>query len=322
MEEDYPRTLIEFEKRFSSEAGCTEYLMALRWPGGFLCPHCSSASYWKTARAQFHCSKCGIQTTITAGTIFHRTRKPLSLWFRAMWHITGQKYGANALGLQRVLSLGSYRTAWQWLHKLRRAMVRPGRDQLNGIVEIDETYVGGKKTGKRGRGASGKALVGIGVEDKGQEGIGRIRLCHLEDASGASLIQFVQGIAQPGSTIRTDGWSGYNKLADKGFNHIVTSSHRLKLAHLVVSLLKRWILGTYQGAVTPSHLVYYLDEFTFRFNRRTSASRGKLFYRLVQQAMMVDPTPASALKGTSLPFLNRAKKLNNDPVDDGSNHNI
>ena len=322
MEEDYPRTLIKFEKRFITEAGCTDYLMALRWPEGFRCPHCGADSPWRTARAQFHCTQCGIQTTITSGTIFHRTRKPLSLWFRAMWHITGQKYGANALGLQRVLNLGSYHTAWQWLHKLRRAMVRPGRDRLNGVVEVDETYVGGKKTGKRGRGAAGKALVGIAVEDKGNEGIGRIRLWHLEDASGANLTQFVQGIAQPGCTIQTDDWSGYNRLTDKGFNHIVLPSHDLKLAHLVASLLKRWILGTYQGAVRPSHLVYYLDEFTFRFNRRTSASRGKLFYRLVQQAMMVDPAPISSLKGTALPFLDGVDNLNLDPIDDDRNHNI
>jgi len=176
MEENYPRTLLEFEKQFSTESRCADYLMKMRWPGGFLCPHCGAGSPWLTARGQFHCSQCGIQTTVTAGTIFHRARKPLPLWFRAMWHITGQKYGANALGLQRILDLGSYHTAWQWLHKLRKAMVRPGRDRLSGIVEVDETYVGGKKPGKRGRGAAGKALVGIAVEDKGKEGIGRIRL--------------------------------------------------------------------------------------------------------------------------------------------------
>jgi transposase-like protein len=199
-----------------------------------------------------------MQTTITSGTIFHRTRKPLSLWFRAMWHITGQKYGANALGLQRVLNLGSYHTAWQWLHKLRRAMVRPGCDKLSGIVEVDETYVGGKKTGKRGRAAAGKALVGVAVEDKGEEGIGRIRLWHLENASADKLTQFVQGIAHKGSIIRADDWSGYISLSHVGFKHIVLPSHDLKLVHLVASLLKRWLLGTYQGAVRPSHLVYYL----------------------------------------------------------------
>lgn len=322
MEEDFPRTLIEFENRFSTETGCIDYLLKLRWPKGFICPHCGVGNPWSTTRGNFHCSRCGKQTSVTAGTIFHRTRKPLSLWFRAMWHITGQKYGANALGLQRVLNLGSYHTAWQWLHKLRRAMVRPARDRLSDLVEVDETYVGGKKPGKRGRGAAGKALVGIAVEDKGKEGIGRIRLWHLEDASGVSLMPFVQGIAQPGSTIRTDDWPGYNSLVGIGFNHIVYPSNELKLVHLVAALLKRWLLGTYQGAVRPSHLKYYLDEFTFRFNRRTSASRGKLFYRLVQQALMIDPAPVTTLKGPALPFLEGADNLNLDPIDLDQDHNI
>lgn len=321
MEEDYPRNLLQFEERFNSEARCIEYLRALRWPEGFICPHCGEAGAWGTKRGLLHCIGCGAQTSVTAGTVLHGTRKPLRLWFRAMWHITGQKYGANALGLQRVLGLGSYHTAWQWLQKLRRAMVRPGRDKLSGLVEVDETYVGGKKRGKRGRGAEGKALVGIAVEDK-EEGIGRIRLWHLADASRASLTPFVKGVVQQGTTIRTDDWSGYSRLIENDFRHIVIPSKDLKLAHLVAALLKRWLLGTYQGAVRPSHLLYYLDEFTFRFNRRTSKSRGKLFYRLVQQAMMVDPAPLRTLKGSALPFLEGAANLNLDPIDEDQNHNI
>lgn len=322
MEENYPRTLIELEERFSTEAGCIEYLRTLRWPDGFICPHCGAKDAWRTNRGLFHCIRCGVQTSVTAGTILHSTRKPLRLWFHAIWHITGQKYGTNALGLQRALNLGSYHTAWQWLHKLRRAMVRPGRDNLSGVVEVDETYVGGKKPGKRGRGAEGKALVGIAVEDKGEKGIGRIRLQHLEDASGASLTAFVQGVVQPGSTIRSDDWLGYNTLSENDFRHVVIHSNDLKLAHLIAALMKRWLLGTYQGAVRPSHLLYYLDEFTFRFNRRTSASRGKLFYRLVQQIMMVDPAPAKTLRGPALPFLEGADNLNLDPIDEDQNHNI
>ncbi len=242
----------------------------------------------------------------------HRTRKPLRLWIRAMWQITDQKFGSNALGMQRILSLGSYHTSWQWLHKLRRAMVRPHRERLNGVIEVYETYVGGKKPGKRGRGAAGKALVGIAVEDKGDEGIGRIRLRHLQDASATSLGPFVQAVAEPGSVI----WTGYNGLTGNGFHHVVVSSNDLKLAHLIAALLKRWLLGTYQGAVRPSHLAYYLDEYTFRFNRRTCTFRGKLFYRLVQQAMMVDPAPVATLKEPALPFLVGADNLNLDPIDD------
>jgi transposase-like protein len=322
MVEDYPKTMLEMEDRFNTEAGCIEYLKQLRWPDGFVCPRCKGTEAWHMRRGLYQCRQCSLETSVTAGTILHRTRKPLRLWFRAMWHITNQKYGANALGLQRVLNLGSYHTAWQWLHKLRCAMVRPHRERLSGMIEVDETYVGGQKPGKRGRGAAGKALVGIAVEDKGEEGIGRIRLQHLKDASATSLGSFVQAIAEPGSGIRTDDWSGYNGLAGSGFNHVVASSNDLKLVHLVASLLKRWLLGTYQGAVRPSHLTYYLDEYTFRFNRRTCTYRGKLFYRLVQQAMMVDPAPIATLKGPSLPFLVETDNLNLDPLDDDSYHNI
>lgn len=323
MEEDYPRTQLDFEKRFNSEAACIEYLRSMRWPDGFICPRCAGRRAWQTRRGLFHCSGCAAQTSVTAGTILHRTRKPMVLWFRAMWHITNQKFGANALGLQRALNLGSYHTAWEWLHKLRRAMVRPGRDRLGGLVEMDETYVGGKrKPGKRGRGAAGKALVGIAVEDKGRGGIGRIRLQHLADASAASLIPFAQSVVRPGTTIRTDNWDGYRNLPDGGFPRVVVTSRDMQLAHLVASLLKRWLRGTYQGAVRPSHLAYYLDEFTFRFNRRTSASRGKLFYRLVQQAMMVDPAPGASLVGPAVAFVVETDVRDLDANDNGPDHNM
>ena len=227
----------------------------------------------------------------------------MQLWFQAMWSIASQKYGANALGIQRVLGLGSYNTAWEWLHKLRRVMVRPGREKLSGIVEVDETYVGGQKSGKRGRGAEGKSLVMIAVEDKRELGFGRIRLGRVEDASGDSLTKFIVDNVEAGSTVRTDGWKGYNGLINQGYEHVVqremgeVGEEMLPLAHRIASLMKRWMMDTYQGAVREQHLDYYLDEYTFRFNRRTSASRGKLFYRLVQQAMLVDPVPASLIVG-------------------------
>ena len=256
----------------------------------------------KTTRGLFECKGCSRQTSVTAGTLFHNTRKPLVLWFEAMWHITNQKYGANALGLQRVLGLGSYHTAWRWLHKFRRAMVRPDRDNLSGIVEIDETYIGGKSPGKRGRGADNKNLVAVAVEDKSHtsrtgKGIGRIRLKLIPDASTTSLNAFIQEHINQGAHIRTDGWSGYQNLPTLGYEHTAVNSKELNIAHLVISLLKRWLLGTYQGAVSPIHLGYYLDEFTFRFNRRTSQSRGKLFYRLVQQSLLSDPVPNQQIAG-------------------------
>ena len=294
--EDYPGSLETFDKQFTTEEACLEYLAKLRWPDGFVCPKCGANKAWRTKRGLWHCRQCGVQTSVTAGTILHRTRKPLRMWFRVIWHITTQKYGANALGLNRVIEPGCYETSWQWLHKLRRAMVRPGRDRLCGCVQVDETYVGGRKSGKRGRGAEGKALVAIGVEDKTPQGMGRVRLQHLQDASGKSLGGFVQTMIEPGSIVRTDDWRGYNTLPNLDYQWEVLPPVELKLPHLVASLLKRWLLGTYQGAVRPSHLDYYLDEFTFRFNRRTSRQRGMLFYRLVQQALMVDPVSEDELK--------------------------
>jgi transposase-like protein len=215
-----------------------------------------------------------------------------------MWWVAAQKNGASALGLQRVLGLKSYRTAWTWLHKLRRAMVRPGRDRLAGTVEIDETYLGGVEKGVRGRQVEAKTLIVVAAQEDGGR-IGRIRLRQIADASAASLIPFVQHSVEPGSVIHTDGWLGYEPLEKNGYRHSVTvlrgrersPSELMPRVHRVVSLLKRWLLGTHQGAVSHKHLDYYLDEFTFRFNRRRSRSRGKLFFRLVQQAVNIEPVP-------------------------------
>jgi transposase-like protein len=285
--EDYPRTLAEFENRFSSEEACLRYLFHLRWPTGFVCPRCQATKMWTTTRKLFFCAACGYQVSVTAGTIFQDTRKPLTVWFRAMWWMTSSKTGISALGLQRILGLRSYVTAWSWLHKLRRAMVRPGRDKLAGNIEVDETYVGGKKHGKRGRGAGGKSLVAIAAEIKGNR-IGRIRLRRIPDASAHCLETFVQAVAIPASVIRTDGWPGYAQLSSCGFTHevvrptVALGDNLLPHCHRVAALLKRWLLGTHQGAISHAHLEYYLDEYTFRFNRRTSRYRGKLFYRLLQ----------------------------------------
>jgi transposase-like protein len=240
---------------------------------------------------------------VTAGTIFQDTRTPLTTWFRAMWWVTNQKTGVSALGLQRTLGLRSYKTAWAWMHKLRRAMVRPGRDRLVGRVEVDETFIGGVHPGRRGRQTETKALVGVAVELADRHRLGRIRLRRLPDASGPSLLAFVQDSIEAGSHVHTDGWAGYTPLRRHGYRHRVTwlqgeartPSQLMPHGHQVVSLLKRWLLGTHHGAVTHEHLDYYLDEFTFRFNRRRSRSPGKLFYRLVQQAVAVDPAPYESL---------------------------
>jgi transposase-like protein len=225
-----------------------------------------------------------------------------------MWYVTSQKLGGSALGLQGVLGLGSYHTAWAWLHKLRRAMVRPGRDRLSGTVEVDETYVGGLEEGVRGRQTERKALVVVAAEENGR-GIGRIRLRRIPDASADSLTAFVEDSVEPGSIVRTDAWLGYDRLKSRGYVHQIhflrgnkkTPSELLPRVHLVVSLIKRWLTGTHQGGVAPEHLDYYLDEFTFRFNRRRSRARGLLFYRLLQQAVQVDPVTYSQIVGGKRP---------------------
>jgi len=250
-----------------------------------------------------HCQRCGHQTSITAGTIFHRTRKPLRAWFQVMWWVTGQKNGASALGLQRILGLRSYQTAWSWLHKLRRAMVRPGREPLSGEVEVDETYVGGVREGGGKRHLGHKALIAIAVETRGPT-IGRIRLRSIPNATAHALLSFVRDNVAPGSVLRTDGWPSYLGLEDQGYRHkrllqlsARDASRQLPRAHRVASLLKRWLLGTHQGRVERPHLPYYLDEFTFRFNRRTSRSRGLLFLRLAQQAVALNPVTYRSLVG-------------------------
>jgi hypothetical protein len=216
-----------------------------------------------------------------------------------MWHVTSQKTGVSALGLQRALGVGSYKTAWAMLHKMRRAMVRPGRERLRGVVEVDETYWGAEESGVVGRLTEEKTIIIVGAEEDGR-GIGRIRLRQIPDLTKASLHGFVLQSVEPGSTVRTDGLNAY--LGLKGYVHDRRVQRRqakgeylLPRVHRVVSLLKRWLLGTHQGAIGFNHLDYYLDEFTFRFNRRKSASRGKLFYRLAQQAVQVEPAPFSML---------------------------
>lgn len=302
--EDYPKTLFEFEKRFCTEETCIEYLFRIRWPDGFRCSYCGHTRAWHMKGVVYRCALCRYETSVTAGTIFQDTKKPLWLWFRAIWYLTSQKYGTNALGLQRVLGLGSYSTAWTWLHKLRRAMVRPERDRLSGIVDVDEIYIGGEKPGKRGRGSTGKALVVVIVEVK-ENRIGRIRLKRIPDASVVSLESAIKISVEPDSIVRTDGWEGYCGLSKIGYTHEVIrkeaaiGKNMLPKVNRITALLKRWLLGTYQGRVIPSYLDYYLDEFTFRFNRRTSGSRGKLFYRLIQQAMAIAPVPEHNIREMS-----------------------
>ncbi len=289
--------LLEFEKEFGTERQCREYLIKLRYPDSqYVCPKCGSVSSWKINETVFECKDCHHQSTAIAGTIFQDTHKPLMLWFRAIWYITSQKNGTSALGLQKILGLGSYRTAWTWLHKLRRAMVRPGRDKLQGIIEVDEAYIGAAgKGGKRGRGSENKVLAAVAVEVNDNK-IGRIRLGVIESASSQSLHAFIADSIETGSTIVSDGWRGYNGLDSKGYSQEIrpkkdaNDDNLLPHVHTVISLLKRWLLGTLQGSCSAEHMSYYFDEYTFRFNRRTSKYRGLLFFRLLQNAVNLEPS--------------------------------
>jgi len=300
MVEDYPETLMEFERRFANDDACRDYLFARRWPEGFVCPRCSGQEAWPSQRNLWVCCQCQYQASVIAGTIFQDTHLPLRTWFRAMWHVTSQKNGASALGLQRVLGLGSYKTAWAMLHKLRRAMVRPGRDRVAGTVEVDETYWGSEERGVIGRHTEKKALIAIAAQADGKR-VGRIRMKRIPDAKRSTLHGFIAQAVEPGSRVQTDGLNAYRQLQGYTHDRVIQRDQEpgadplLPRVHLVASLLKRWLLGTHQGAIGHDHLDYYLDEFVFRFNRRTSASRGKLFYRLTQQAVEVEPAPFTTL---------------------------
>jgi transposase-like protein len=303
--EDFPRTLVEFDERFGSEEACQQYLFAVRWPEGFRCPVCGNPKAWLNKRHLLVCSACGRQVSLIAGTVMQGTRKPLRMWFRAMWWVCTQKTGGSAQGLQRLLGLGSYQTAWAWLHKLRRALLRAGREPLAGPVEVDDAFLGGTEEGVVGRQSFKKARLVIAVEAPGpnRKVVGRIRLAQVPDFSAPSLVSFVLENVAPGSQIITDGWSGYQSLGSLGFTHEIRVGEVELLAHVhrVISLLKRWLLGTHQGAVRSKHLQHYLDEFTFRFNRRKSHDVGKIFYRMLQGAASNEVTVYWRLVGRSAP---------------------
>src|SRR5450755_3710443 len=300
---DYPRTRVEFLDWFHSERACRDYLEKLRWVDGFICPKCGQISQVeRMSRGRLICRECRHQATATAGTVFDKTRTELRVWFAAIWSLTNQKHGVSALGLQRVLGLGSYETAWTMLHRLRRAMVRPGRELLHGEVEIDETYLAltGRKspiltTGRKSN--TTKVLVVIAVEMLQPKGFGRIRIRQVDQGDDEHLMPFIKESVRVGALIHSDGSAAYRNLEEAGYKHRRTvhlgsdrpAHESMPGVHRVASLLQRWMMGTLHGAVQPKQLEYYLDEFVFRFNRRTSRSRGLLFYRLLQQAVMTEP---------------------------------
>lgn len=284
----------DFIDRFGTEEACRRYVADVRWNGTPTCTHCKATTLWNVRRGVMKCKACRRDISITAGTAFGDSRIPLRLWFQAIWLVVSQKNGSSALGVSRVLGIARQKTGWYLLRRIRAAMVRAGRERLSGLVEVDEVFLGGVRPGKRGRGASGKVLALVAVEDKGKKGIGRIRIMVIQDASALSLRKAIEAMVEPDSTIRTDEWAGYPSITKHGYRHIAVKGNAsvpgedpTPLVHRIASLLKRWLLGTHQGGVSQSHVISYLEEFVFRFNRRTSRSRGKLFYRLVQNMVQV-----------------------------------
>jgi transposase-like protein len=305
---DYPRNWHELLEWFPDDGSCLGYLERLRWGAGFTCRFCGAVDggWWQMADGRRRCAACRAETSVTAGTILAGTRTPLVSWFAAVWYVVNQKQGVSALGLQRALGLGSYQTAWAWLHKLRRAMVLPGRELLTGTVEVDESYFGARRAGAAGRGVTGKPIVAIAVEDGG-EASGRVRMRRIPDVTKATLTDFVLDHVAHGAEVHTDGWQGYFDIGRHPFTHVVTnvsasgdSAHVvMPHVHRLASLVQRWLLGTHQGAISHGQLDYYLDEFTFRFNRRRSHHRGLLFYRLLEGAVAAEPHPYRALTSKS-----------------------
>lgn len=313
---DYPRTWDQFHDWFADEAACRRYLEGIRWRGGFVCPRCGEpGEAFRGSRGRWICRHCRYQCSVTAGTVFDKTRTSLRSWLAAVWYITNQKQGVTALGLQRVLGLGSYQTAWAMLHRLRRAMIRPGRERLSGVVEVDESVIG-RSAPNKARDTEQKqqlakhinalrSIVVIAVELKESKGFGRIRLRRVADRSENAVLPFVCESIEPGSIVRTDGSPAYRKLPRHGYRRDKTvmlgasdlAHVSMPGVHRVAALLKRWLLGTHQGAVKPKQLDYYLDEFTFRFNRRTSRSRGLLFYRMLEQALVTEPVTYAQITG-------------------------
>lgn len=311
---DYPRNWAEFVAWFPDDAACRRYLERLRWPNGFVCPRCGHcAPPYEASRGRRICRSCRQQSSVTSGTIFDKTRTPLQTWLGAVWYITNQKYGCSALGLQRVLGLGSYQTAWMMLHRLRRAMVRPGRERLHGTVEVDEAFIGGERRGRHRRPSeskgepvprTAKSVVVIAVEIHEPRGFGRVRLARVERKDREHIMPFILDAISPQARVITDGSWAYRSLHEHGYERKATIMSGAKEpahvampgVHRISALLKRWLLSTHQGAVQPKQLDHYLDEFTFRFNRRSARSRGLLFYRLLEQAVITPPATYATIK--------------------------
>ena len=299
---DFPRSLLEFQRRFPDDAACASYLTAARWPDGFVCPACGSVKGWAlTTKAWTHeCAACQRQTSVTAGTVLHGSKLKLTVWFWAAYLMATHSNGISALQLQKQLGLGSYKSAWLLCAKLRRALVAPDRQPLAGLVEVDETEIPYRAkddppTGAGGRSGQGKLLLAGAVEVR-PGGPARIRLAAIEDFSASSLHAFLAAGLAPGASAKTDGWSGYPGAPGVHHEpHVIgpMAAHVvLPWVHRVFANLKTWALGVYHGLRRP-HLQAYLDEFVFRFNRRRT--RHAAFRTLLGISLALKPATYNML---------------------------
>lgn len=310
-DDSLPQKLAQFAVHFADEARCADVLRRWKYGGDFACPGCGhDAAWWIESRRLDQCRHCDKQTSLTAGTVMHKSKKPLSTWFLAMYLFIATKQGISATSLAQQIDV-TYPTAWLWLHKLRSAVGQRTTEQLRGVVEFDDTWEGGLDSGPGGRPKVGvkKALVAGAVERrKDGKGLGRVRLATLPDGSAKGCSPFLQEQVAPGATLLTDDWRSYREAArDAGLEHIATnisqSPHKahevLPAVHRVFSLMHRVLLATYQGAVSMKHLPAYLAEIEFRFNRRHSKHRGLLFQRVLSCAVLgAPPTYAEVTHGT------------------------
>jgi len=266
--------IIEFQDKFNCEEACWEYLVNHRWPNGFVCPRCKCHEAWFIqTRELFQCQSCRYQGSVTAGTIFHKTRTPLRKWFWAIYFVSRHKKSISANQLKKDLMV-RYDVAWSMLHRIRSALNDPeGKYKLVGLIEADEAYVGGKAHGKTGRGAEKKAIVEIAVENRDKYA-GRAKMKVVENASKEALTPLIEQEVKTESTVRTDSWQGYNDVESKGYKHekVIMSSKKdqskvLPWVHTTIGNLKNWLRGTF-GHVSSKHLQYYLDEYCYRLNRR------------------------------------------------------
>lgn len=281
----FPTNRAEFDRRFRTENDCRKYLIQVRWGGTPQCKRCASTQNYELSNGRFQCCDCGHQTSVTSGTLFDRTRKPLRLWFRALFEVTTTKTGVSAKDLQRLLGFGSYETAWTWLHKLRALVDQDGREKLRGSVQLDEAYLGGKAPGnQRGRSPEGKDVILVGAED-----YGRIRMKVIPNACAEELKPAVAEIVASSAEVATDLHRGYtDEVIDGRVHHAApspksdTDPDPVQSCHWAISNLKRWWLGTHHGAISTKHLQVYLDEFTFRYNRRNTKGVARLVARALE----------------------------------------